>query len=312
MKRLLLSAALATSVCATTANFAQAKRDPDVQKTLQRAYPGAQTQVMGNETINGVKVYTVNIADKSGAASSAQVTEFGDFLLYGAPQHSKELTKQIQTKAGEMFQTAPSDIQLFRSTSYLIDVPTQAQGKGKAQTYQIRLDPVGRVLDIKDAKATAADRPAQQQEVKDANKVKALEKIARDRYVEGDAQLQAIRESDVEGFYEADFKGAAVTLNDQGQILQVREDVKGPDLPEPVRKALDQLVKSSTRAQRVEEEYFQFTQQSATGNAVTVKMRADGDILQVVNAQAQQEEEAVVAKHKQKGGAAATPGKKAS
>jgi hypothetical protein len=306
MKRFLLSAALATSVCATTANFAQAKRDPDVQKTLQRAYPGAQTQVMGNEVINGVKVYNVNIADKSGAPSSAQVTEFGDFLIYGAPQHSPELTKLIQTKAGEMFQTAPSDIQLFRSTSYIIDVPTQ--GKGKAQTYQIRLDPVGRVLDIKDAKATAADRPAKQQELKDANKVKALEKIARDRYVEGDAALQGIRESDVEGFYEADFKGAAVTLNEQGQILQIREDVKGPDLPEPVRKALDQLVKSSTRAQRVEEEYFQFTNQSPTGNAVTVKMRADGDILQVVNAQVQQEEQAVTAKAKQP---AAAPAKKA-
>src|SRR5215213_3721069 len=95
MRKTLLSAALAASVCMTSAaSFAQTqKRDPDVQKTLQRAYPGAQTQVMGAEEVNGVKVFNVNVADKAGAASTAQVTEFGDFLLYGAPQHAPELTK---------------------------------------------------------------------------------------------------------------------------------------------------------------------------------------------------------------------------
>jgi hypothetical protein len=308
MKKLLLTAALAAGVCVSGVTFGQSKRDPDVQKTLQRAYPGAQTQVMGNETVNGVKVFNVNIADKQGGASTAQVTEFGDFLIYGAPQRSPELTKMIQDNVGQMFQSKPSDIQLYRSTSYLIDVPIT--GGKKQQSYQIRLDPVGRVLNIRDAQAAAAARPSELPALKDDAKVKQLEKIARERYIGEEPKLQAIRESQVPGFYEADFMGAAVTLNDQGQILQIREDVKGNELPLPVRQALDQLVKSSTRAQRVEEEYFQFTQQSPTGNAVVIKMRPDGDIMQVVNTQAQQEEEAVVAKHKQKGGAAA-PAKKA-
>jgi opacity protein-like surface antigen len=296
MKKLLLTAALATSVCATAgATFAQSKRDPDVQKTLQRAYPDAQTHVTGAEQVNGVKVFNVNIADKSGNPSNAQVTEHGDFLIYGAPQRSAELTKLIQDNVGQMFQSKPSDIQLFRSTSYLIDVPVQGQ---KNQTYQIRLDPVGRVLDIQDAKKTAAERPSEQKPA-DEKVAKQLEQVARDRYIGKEPQLQRVTQSDVPGFYEADFKGAAVTLNEQGQILQIREDVQGKELPLPVRQALEQLVKSSTRAQRIEEEYFQFTQQSPTGNAVTVKMRPDRDIIDVVNSQAQQEEQAVVAKHKQ-------------
>lgn len=309
MRKTLLAAALAAGVCVSGAiSLGQQKRDPDVQKTLQRAYPGAQTQVMGNEEVNGVKVYNVNVADKS-ATSAAQVTEFGDFLIYGAPQHSPELTKLIQDNAGQMFQQAPSDIQLFRRTSYLIDVPVQGGNAKKPQTYQISLDAVGRVLNIADTDAVRANQKASdKQQVKDEKLAKQLEQIARDRYVGKEPQLQRVTETETPGFYMVDFKGAAVTLNDKGQILQIREDVPGKDLPLPVRQALEQLVKSSTRAQRVEEEYFQFTEKNAKGNAFVVKMRPDGDIIGVTNSEVQQEEQAVTAKAKQP---AAAPAKKA-
>jgi hypothetical protein len=306
MKTVLLIPALAAALSVSA--FAQQKRDPDVQKTLQRAYPGAQTEVTGAEEVNGVKVFNVNIADKTGAPSNAQVTEFGDFLIYGAPQHAQELTKLIQSNVGQMFQTPPSDIQLFRRTSYLIDVPVQGENGKKQQTYQMSLDAVGRVLNITDAEAVRASQKAEQkQEVKDKEQAKKLEQVARDRYVGKDAQLQRVTESGVPGFFIADFKGAAVTLNDQGQILQIREDVAGKDLPLPVRQALEQLVKSSTRAQRVEEEYFQFTEKNPKGNAFVVKMRPDGEILGVTNSEVQQEEQAVTAKAKQP---AAAPAKK--
>jgi len=298
---------LAMTLCAGAA-LAQAKRDPDVQKTIERAYPGAQSQVMGNETINGVKVYNVNIANKQGS-STAQITEFGDFLLYGAPQKETDSTKQMLTgNVGQLFQNQPSDVQKFRSTSYLIDVPVQAKGK-EEQTYQIRFDAVGRVLDIlTPEEVRGAQKSAQRQQVKDDKVAKQLEQIARDRFVGKEAALQQITQSDVPGFYEVDLKGAAVTLNEQGQVLRLREDVEAKELPKPVLQAIDQLVKRSVRGQRVDEEYFQFTQQSPTGNAVVVKMRPDGDIIDVVNTQARQEEEAVVAKHKQQKGEA--PAKK--
>lgn len=306
MRSVLLASALVAALSAGAA-LAQQKRDPDVQKTLQRAYPGAQTQVTGAEEVNGVKVFNVNIADKTGAPSSAQVTEYGDFLIYGAPQHAAELTKLIQSNVGQMFQTPPSDVQLFRRTSYLIDVPVQGENK-KQQTYQISLDAVGRVLNISDADAVrTSQKAAQKQEVKDKEQARKLEQVARDRYVGKDAQLQRVTQSDIPGFFIADFKGAAVTLNDQGQILQIREDVPGKDLPLPVRQALEQLVKSSTRAQRVEEEYFQFTEKNPKGNAFVVKMRPDGEILGVTNSEVQQEEQAVTAKAKQP---AAAPAKK--
>jgi hypothetical protein len=295
-------------VCVSTEAFAQRqKRDPDVNKTLQRAYPGAQTEVQGVEEVNGVKVYNVNVKDKGGS-STAQVTEFGDFLNYGAPQHSPQLTKQITDEVGQLFQSKPSDIQLFRKTQYLVDVPVQRQsgGGGKQETYQIVLDPVGRVLDIRDTAEANAAKMASADVVKDEKLAKQLEKIARERYLGNDSKLERLSVSKVPDFYEVDDGASAVTLNKDGQVLQTREDVQGKDLPLPVRQAVDQLVKSSSRAQRVEEEYFQFTQQSGTGNQVVVKMRPDGNIIDVVNQQAEQEDQAVTAKHKQ-GGAAQQP-----
>jgi hypothetical protein len=298
MNRLVLAAAIAAGVCFSTVSTgsAQSKRDPDVQKTLERAYPGAQTQVTGTETINGVKVFNVNVANKQGA-SNAQVTENGDFLYYGVPQQEKAYVQSIQQNVGQMFQGKAGDVQLYRSTSYLIDAPVQGQ---KGQTYQIRIDPVGRVVDIIDAKK-AGDQQKQSGERKKADDAtaKKIEQIARDRYAGKERELQRVTESDVPGFYEADFKGIAVTANEQGQILRVREDMMGKDMPLPVRVTTDQLVKAASRAQRVEEEYLQFTQQSESGNQVVIKMRPDGDILDVVNIQAAQEEQAQTAKAKQ-------------
>jgi len=299
MKQLLLTAALAAGVCATAPSFAQSKRDPDVNKTLQRAYPDTRTTVAGTETINGVKVYNVQVEDKRGS-STAQVTEHGDFLFYGVPQREQQFMQALQAggDAGGggagLFQGKMGEAQVYRSTSYLIDAPA---GK-KGQTYQIRIDPVGRVVDIIDARQAAPKGSGERKKADEAT-AKKLEQIARERYAGKDAELQRVTESDVAGFYEVDFKGIAVTLNDQGQVLRVREDVVGKEMPLPVRQTTDQLVKAASRAQRVEEEYLQFTQQSQTGNQVVVKMRPDGDILDVVNVQAAQEEQAQTAKHKQ-------------
>lgn len=311
MKKMLLTAALAAAVAGTSATASaqqRQKRDPDVNKTLQRAYPGAQTEVQGVEEINGVKVHNVSVKDKGGASSTAQVTEFGDFLSYGVPQQSPQLTKEITEHVGQLFQSKPSDIQLFRKTHYLVDVPVQSKsGRGKQQAYQIVLDPVGRVLDIRDAAEAEAAKMASAEVLKDEKLAKQLEQMARERYLGAESKLQRLSVSKVPDYYEVDIGASAVTLNKEGQVLQTREDVPGKDLPLPVRQAVDQLVKSSLRAQRVEEEYFQFMQQSGTGNQVVVKMRPDGNIIDVTNQQAQQEEQAVTAKHKQgaagKGGA---------
>src|SRR5678809_1250975 len=72
-------------VAGAMSSLVYAKRDPDVNKTLKREYPDAQTQVVNVREINGVKVSFVNIKTKDGDAT-AQVTEYGDLVSYGLPR----------------------------------------------------------------------------------------------------------------------------------------------------------------------------------------------------------------------------------
>ena len=95
--------------------------------------------------------------------------------------------------------------------------------------------------------------------------------------------------------------GTAVKLNEEGQLLSYRRQINGNELPQPVRAAVENLFTDALRSYKGEEAYFQFQQQAQTGNEVIVKMRPNGDILEVNNDEAAQEAKAAAAK--QKGGA---------
>ena len=69
-----------------------------------------------------------------------------------------------------------------------------------------------------------------------------------------------------------------------------------------MRAAIENMFANPSRSYKGEDAYFQFQQQAQTGNEVTVKMRPNGDILEVNNEEATQEAKAAAAK--QKGGAA--------
>jgi hypothetical protein len=280
---------------------ALAKRTPDVKQALAKAYPDATTEVTNDDTtINGVRIYDVKITGKKGQ-STAQITEFGDFLMHGeAVASNAELMQLIEQNTGQLFAAKPSDIQAYRTTTYITDVPVQMKGKKKGadgqQVYRIRFDAVGRVLNILDPEQVVAAQPTRQEKVNDKKLNASLEKMARERFVGADAELQGIYKSDVEGYYDLDFINAAVTINEKGDLIAAREDVNGPDLPAPVRAAISRLVKNTLRSQRVEETYFQFDQKSETGNSVVVKMRPNGEIVDVVNSQAEQDAVAASAK----------------
>ena len=51
----------------------------------KKAYPDAGTQITNVHTVNGVKVSEVKVTTKQGE-STAEVTEYGDFLMYGVPR----------------------------------------------------------------------------------------------------------------------------------------------------------------------------------------------------------------------------------
>lgn len=299
MKRIILSSLLALGLAffalPDSAHAAkQKKKESEVQKALKDAYPDAQTQITNTSEMNGVKVYDVKVTTKSGE-STAQITDYGDFLMYGVPHEYGAIKTLISTNVAGLFKSAPDDIDMYRVTNYSVDF---AGAKGK--TYAARFDAVGRLKDVYNTSEI------QRESGKNAHGDKASDAEAKkvDGFVKKylpDAQIEGVYKSDQGGnFYFADLKNGEMIVNDQGQVYSFREEISPDDLPEPVQKAIAATFSAKpTKAYRGEYEYYQFNQQSQTGEPIIVKMRPNGDILEVRNDKARADEEALQAKSKQ-------------
>src|SRR5688572_25086109 len=305
MRHYLITAALVGGMCAPAAF---AKRNKDVAAALKERYPEAQTEIVGSSEVNGVKVNEVKITTKGGQTSTAQVTEHGDFLLYGEPRDAqRQLSKQTTQSLEGMFKTQPDDLTLLRATNYYVDMNAPA-GKGKTKTNRLVFDATGRLTGIipaEDVRATEDFAGLEKASNEDAKKVQEFAK----KYAGDDAEVQTVyKAAEGEDFYVIDMvrpgkKDVRMTLNSDGRVYSSREQVDQNELPQPVAQAIEQLFNKENmqRVYRNEEQFYEFDQQASGGNAVTVRMRPNGEILSIENDAAEQEQKAMTAKHKQKG-----------
>jgi hypothetical protein len=307
MKKLILCSFLTTGMMVGTAGVAEAakpkKQESEVQKSLKQAYPDAETQITGTSDVNGVKVYDVSVKTKQGE-STAQITDYGDFLMYGVPHDVSGVRGAIQQDIGGVFKSKPEDIEMYRVTNYFVEF------KGpKNKNFTARFDAVGRLLDIEPAEAAKAkgqtgDAAASRGErIKDEETVKRVaEFVKRDL---PDAQLEAVYPAPEqgEGFMVATLKGGGeMVVNKEGQVYSLRHPITKEDFPEPVAKTIQGIFTAPIASlHRGEYEYYQFNQQSQQGSPIVVKIRPNGDILDVQNQEAIQSEQAVQAKSKSKG-----------
>ena len=311
MKRLLLSGVIAAGliVPTTSALAAKAKKaESEVDKALKQAYPDAQTSITGSSDVNGVKVHDVSVKTKKGE-STAQITEYGDFLMYVVPHEYGAIRSAIQQDVGGVFKSTPEDIEMYRVTNYFVDF------KGpKGKNFTARFDAVGRLLDIENAevakaKGQSSDAQANRGErIKDDATVRQVADYVKRELPE--AKLEAVYPATDQGsdFMAATLSGGGeVIVNKQGQIYSLRQPITKEDFPEPVAKTIQGIFTAPIdKLWRGEYEYYQFNQQSQQGSPIVVKMRPNGDILEVQNTEAIKGEEAVTAKSKSKasGGAA--------
>src|SRR5205814_1867745 len=123
MNRFILCAIVAMGLCVSTAHAAkQKKQESEVQKALKDAYPDAQTEITGTHEVNGVKVYDVKVTNKMGD-STAQITDFGDFLMYGVPHEYGQIKQLISANVSGLFKSNPEDVDMYRVTNYSVDFP---------------------------------------------------------------------------------------------------------------------------------------------------------------------------------------------
>jgi len=301
MKKMILCSFLATGLMVGATNVAHAakakKQESEVDKALKQAYPDAETKVTGSSDVNGVKVYDVSVKTKSGE-SNAQITEYGDFLMYGVPHEYSAIRKSIEEDVGGVFKSKPEDIEMFRTTNYFVDF------KGpKNKDFTARFDAVGRLLDVQNTAEMKreAEEAKKGQAIKDEDTVKKATQYVKRELPE--ANVEAVYQaSEGPDFWHVATKGGGeVIVNKEGQVYSLREPIQKEDFPEPVAKTIQSLFTAPIQSlQRGEEEYYQFNQQSQQGSPIVVKMRPNGDILDVHNPQAIQDEQAQQAKSKSK------------
>jgi len=283
----------------TTGSAAFAARDPDVEKALKKAYPDAGTQISNVHDVNGVRVSEVKVTTKQGE-STAEVTEYGDFLVYGVPHEYAAVQRSIQNATQGLFKTAPSDVDMYRVTNYWIDI----QGP-KNKTISLRYDAVGRLKDVMNT--SEIDRSKQDKDYGDkvsGAEAQKAEQVAKKELP--DIQTEAVyKANEGEGFYWVQAKNGQVIVNPNGQVYSYNVEIDKKEIPKPILDSINHLFgqEKILKAARGEYEYYQFNEQSLTGEPLVVKMRPNGDILEVRNDRAAQEDQAMTAKHK----AGATP-----
>jgi hypothetical protein len=299
MKRSMFSLALAGAIFAGSASLhgaKQKKQESEVEKALKDAYPDAQTQISGSHDVNGTKVYDIKVTNKSGD-STAQVTEYGDFLMYGVPHEYGAVNQLIESNVSGVFAAKPSDVEMYRVTDYCVDFKNRQTGK----PFTAKFDAVGRLKDVSNASEMKQEASqAMGKEITDASTLKQAGEYVK-RELPG-AQVGKVYEAGGEGgfWYVQTADGGDLIVNKGGQVLSLRQPIQKDDLPEPVVNSIKQIFQAEVeKVWRSEDEYYQFDEQSQVGKPVVVKMRPNGDILEVRNDAARQEEQALQAKAKQ-------------
>lgn len=283
MKKFLVAAILTTGVMVLPA---MAQRDPEVDQAIKSRYADATTEVTGNRTINGVKVYHVKINSKEGD-SVAEITEFGDFLLYGVPSRRGLPASAAETLTG-LFKAKPDEVDQYRATSYLVDI-----NSGK-RTFRLRFDAVGRLLDIDPAQA-AEDAMKGLDKADDDNAKKARERAL--NWNKGLTAEGVYFADDSHELYLVDLKtkegkDAQITITSDGNVAGFRNEIAKADIPEPVQATMNKLFDTAKvkTAYKAEYQFYEFMQ-NIGDNEARIRVRTNGDLMSITPRKAADKEE---------------------
>jgi hypothetical protein len=286
---------------ATGGQAAQGQAAQGSRATAERAlaslYPGATFRLGQPKDVEGTQVYDATVVTPRGE-TLAQVTEFGDFLVSGAPASEEAAPAPVREVVEGLFKNT-QDADALVATQYLVYV---RPGRG---LYELRLDAAGRLLDV------TSQRQLRDQANDPAGKVsddvrKRLTQAAQTRFA--NAKLDSVESwSEAEGFYVANItdKGRKgfVIADDRGTVVSQRIDIDVKDLPRPVVRTVNELFDTAKirSAQKGELQYWQM-EQKVGGETVTLKIRPNGDVMSIDSDQptVRPEEQAVVASQKQK------------
>ncbi|MBC7784672.1 MAG: hypothetical protein H7144_12610 [Burkholderiales bacterium] len=277
MRRACIFLAVFTGLVAAPA---MAQRIPEVESAIKRRYPGAETEILGRKTINDVRVFDVKVTTRDGE-SRAQITEGGDFVLYGQPKKLDQLNPMAAQTLQGLFGSVPSNIDMYRTTQYAVDI--EAQG---GKQFRIHFDAVGRVRNVDNGNEIDRDSLSSLKRANDAG-AREAEKFAIG-WLPNTTSGGVYHSENAQGFYVVACKyenGTTVLFecNHRGVVYGYRQELEKGNIPAPVQQALEPFVAKARVKQvyRMEFEYFEFQQPLGKREPYTVRVRPNGDILSI-------------------------------
>ena len=298
MKKAMTAAAMAVFLC-TLNGVAQAAEEMsrEAQQAVTRIYKNAKTEVLGTQTINGVRAYNVRVSERGGPVT-ALVTESGDFLLSGVPQRRSEVPPAVRETINELFKGVGNrPPMLYTITLYQIDV------ESRGQIQRVDIDAAGRLRDVADARE---DSQAANYAKGDPKAIKDVDKLIQERYPGAKFTDMLQGKQDKDSFiahFELGGQRGWLLLDKSGEILGSSLRIDPKDLPKAVRDTVERNLASDRikAVRRLRKEFYQYEIPSATGGEMArVKVLANGDVWQIVNPMANQEEQAITAGHGEK------------
>jgi len=292
MKRHLMVALFAVGAAGTAYDADAAERQKGrgtVDQALEQLYPakaGHEHYVKDPREVNGVQVYDVDVK-APGGTTFAQVTEYGDFLVSGAPVDGREAPPPVREVVEGLFKETPN-VDAFVATYYYVYTRTGDKA------YELRLDAAGRLLDVKTQSSVNAEVPKKQTEAAQSEHERLVQ-AARSRFGEvaitgmyewweasPDFYVVNVQRDDDKGF---------VIVGPGGTIYSQRMDIDTNQLPEPVVRTVDEVFRADIRnAQKGEQQYWQF-RQPVGEETLTLRIRPSGEILDITSDQPTTEDE---------------------
>jgi hypothetical protein len=290
-------------VVSVTAALALGADTPDkVQRAVNRLFADKQADVQPRREINGVKTYEASIATSDGGTDRkvAVITENGDILLSSQRRTDGAPTPSVQRVAEGLFNMPMNEYQAVTQTLYLINVESDGQ------PYQLRLDATGRIRDA------ASERDLRLEDVSNLQKASGGDRDAAAGFVkkwnEGAQVGEVYQYQPISNYYLVEYatpdgEKSQIVLNKDGRVYLEITEFSQDKLPRAVRATLDDLFKDAKIGDvaRANMNYYQF-ERSVGDDTLTLKIRPNGDVLQVVSEQAEDDERAVTASERQRQG----------
>ena len=259
-----------------------------VDEALEALYPardGYEHMVKEPQDQNGVQVYDVDVKSPKGY-TFARVTEYGDFMVSGAPRDAEAAPPAVREVVEGLFKDV-NNVDAYVATYYFVYF------RSGEQTYQVRLDAAGNIADIRTEKSLQTDMPAEPKKAAESEHARLAE-IAQQRF--GDVEIkQMVEYPDSPGFHvvnvqRGDDQGFVI-VGPNNAIMSQRFDLDVSRLPEPIVRTVEQVFRADIRnAEKGEQQYWHFLQDVGDERLV-LKLRPNGDVMEVKEYQPDSQEQ---------------------